>query len=134
LLGAFLQGLTIAVIWLNNGFHVVSVNPWMGLWPLVFRAAAVAIVEETLFRGILFRISEEKLGTYLALALSALIFGALHLLNAHSTIASALAVAVEGRPFTRRSLCVQQKSMVPNSHPFCLEFHPNRHIRGHHFR
>jgi membrane protease YdiL (CAAX protease family) len=96
LLGAVLQGLTIAVIWLNNGFHVVSVNPWTSLWPLVFSGAAIAIIEETLFRGIIFRISEEKLGTYLALALSALIFGALHLLNAHSTIASALAVAIEG--------------------------------------
>jgi uncharacterized protein len=95
MLGAVLQGLTIAVIWLNNGFHIVSVNQWMGLWPLVFSGAAVAIIEETLFRGIIFRISEEKLGTYLALVLSALIFGALHLLNAHSTIASALAVAVE---------------------------------------
>jgi uncharacterized protein len=96
LIGAVLQGLTIAVIWLNNGFHIVSINPWTSLWPLVFSGAAIAIIEETLFRGILFRISEEKLGTYLALVLSALIFGGLHLLNANSTIASALAVAVEG--------------------------------------
>ena len=54
-----------------------------------------AIFEEVLFPGIVFRITEEKLGSYIALAVSALIFGALHLLNPNSTLVSGLAVAIE---------------------------------------
>jgi uncharacterized protein len=96
LLGALLQTLTIFIIWLNSGFHIVSVGQWTKILPLIFSGTAVAIIEETLFRGIIFRITEERLGTYVALVLSALIFGALHLLNAHSTLASAFAIAMEG--------------------------------------
>ncbi len=95
-LGALLQTLTIFIIWLNSGFHIVSVNQWTNILPMIFSGTAVAIIEETLFRAILFRITEERLGTYLALVLSALIFGALHLANAHSTLASAFAIAMEG--------------------------------------
>jgi len=62
----------------------------------VFSGAAIAILEETLFRGIIFRITEEKLGTYLALFISAVLFGALHLINPNSSIASAFAITVEG--------------------------------------
>jgi membrane protease YdiL (CAAX protease family) len=38
----------------------------------------VAIIEEILVRGFIFRIIEEKLGSYYSLTISALIFGALH--------------------------------------------------------
>jgi membrane protease YdiL (CAAX protease family) len=41
----------------------------------------VAVAEEVLFRGFLFRIVEEGLGSWLALAISALLFGMVHLPN-----------------------------------------------------
>jgi uncharacterized protein len=41
----------------------------------------VAVAEEILFRGFLFRIVEEGLGSWLALAISALLFGMVHLPN-----------------------------------------------------
>jgi membrane protease YdiL (CAAX protease family) len=96
LLGSLLQCLTIYILYLNNGYHIISVNTWTNILPLVFSGLAIAIIEETLLRGIIFRIAEEKLGTYLSLALSSLIFGALHLVNPHSTLATAFAIAVEG--------------------------------------
>jgi uncharacterized protein len=55
----------------------------------------VAVLEEVLFRGMLFRTVEEGLGTWAALALSALIFGLAHLLNENATLWSALAIALE---------------------------------------
>ena len=95
-LGSLLQCLTIYVLYLYNGYHIISINIWTNILPLIFSGLAVAIIEETLLRGIIFRIAEERLGTYWSLALSSLIFGALHLVNPHSTLATAFAIAVEG--------------------------------------
>jgi len=94
LLGFVLQSLTIGVIYLSKGFAVISVNGIAYLIPSLVTVTG-AIFEEVLFRGIIFRITEEKLGSYLALAISALIFGALHLWNPNSTLVSGLAVAIE---------------------------------------
>jgi membrane protease YdiL (CAAX protease family) len=94
LLGFVLQSLTIWVIYLNKEFAVISVNSIAYLLPSLGMVTA-AIFEEVLFRGILFRITEEKLGSYIALIISAFIFGALHLLNPNSTLISGLAIAIE---------------------------------------
>jgi len=96
LLGSLLQCLTIYILYLNNGFHIISINSWTNILPLLFSGLAIAIIEETLLRGIIFKIAEERFGTYWSLALSSLIFGALHLANPHSTLATAFAIAVEG--------------------------------------
>ena len=48
-----------------------------------------------IIRGIIFRIIEEKLGSYISLLISAIIFGALHLLNPNSTLISGLGVGIE---------------------------------------
>jgi len=93
-LGFVLQSLTIGVIYLNKGLSVISVNSVGNLIPSLAMVTA-AIFEEVIFRGIIFRITEEKLGSYTALAISALIFGAVHLVNANSTLISGLAVAIE---------------------------------------
>jgi membrane protease YdiL (CAAX protease family) len=53
------------------------------------------IAEEILMRGVLFRLVEEGLGTWGAVAVSALIFGGLHLSNPDATVWGALAIAIE---------------------------------------
>jgi uncharacterized protein len=95
LLGAILQTLTIFVIYLCKGFSVIATNNIIDVLPSLATAFTVAIIEEILFRGIIFRITEEKLGSYIALTISAFLFGALHLINHNSTLASASAVAIE---------------------------------------
>ena len=57
--------------------------------------AAAAVSEELVFRGVLFRIVEERAGTWGALLLTAALFGALHLLNPDATLWGAFAIAVE---------------------------------------
>lgn len=94
-LGAILQSLTIFVIYLNNEFSIISINSLVFLLPSVVMAITTAVYEETIFRGILFRIMEEKLGSYIALFISALLFGALHLLNPHSSLLTASGIAVQ---------------------------------------
>lgn len=95
LLGLVLQSLTILVIYINNGFIVVSVNNFLFLLPSLTMAFTAAIFEEVLFRGILFRIIEEKLGSYLALGISAVIFGAMHLANPNSSLLAATGLAIQ---------------------------------------
>lgn len=55
----------------------------------------VAVGEETLFRGIVFRMIEERWGTWAALVISALIFGFVHITNQNATVWSSVAIAVE---------------------------------------
>ena len=96
LIGVTLQSLTVLVIYLNNGFHVAAINPVSFMIIPLTVAFTVAIFEEILIRGIIFRIVEEKLGSYISLILSAIIFGALHLMNKESSFISAACIAVEG--------------------------------------
>jgi CAAX protease family protein len=55
-----------------------------------------AFIEELIFRLILFKITEELLGTWIALAIQALLFGFAHGLNDNATIFTSLAVAIVG--------------------------------------
>ncbi len=98
-LGAVLQGLTILVVALFGKVQVVAVKPATSVLIPLSVAFSVAIFEEVLLRGILFRIAEEKLGSYWALAISALVFGLLHLANPGSTLLSGLCVVVAGAVF-----------------------------------
>jgi membrane protease YdiL (CAAX protease family) len=93
--GLVLQSLVILLISLNGGYTIVKTNPVLFLLPSVGMALASATVEEILFRGIIFRLAEEKLGSVIALIISAVIFGAVHLMNANSTIFSAISIALQ---------------------------------------
>lgn len=55
----------------------------------------VALFEEALFRGTLFRLLEEGLGTWAALGISCLVFGGVHGMNPHATFGAAFAIALE---------------------------------------
>ncbi len=94
-LGFVLQSLTIFLIYLNGGYEIVSVNSLSHILIPLGLSISYAIGEEVLFRGVLFRIMEEKLGTYIALFISALIFGLLHALNPGSSIIDGFAVAIQ---------------------------------------
>jgi membrane protease YdiL (CAAX protease family) len=63
--------------------------------PLLVLGIGAGVVEEIVTRGILFRVVEEALGTWFAVVLSAIVFGAGHLANPNATIWMALAIAVE---------------------------------------
>jgi len=95
LLGIILQSLVILVMYLNGGYSVQSVNPFLFVLPGFAIAFSSAIFEEILFRGIIFRLTEERLGSTIAIIISAVIFGLLHLLNKNSNIYSAVSIAIQ---------------------------------------
>ena len=95
LLGVLLQSLTILVIYLKGGYSIVSINPILFLVPPLTMAFTSAIFEEILMRGIIFRITEEKLGSYFSLFISAILFGAMHLGNPNSSLVAAIGLAIQ---------------------------------------
>ena len=76
--GWLLQSLVILVIYLNGGYSLIHVNPVSFLLPAFTFALTAGFVAEILIRGIIFRLTEEKTGTVIALIISALLFAVLH--------------------------------------------------------
>lgn len=95
LVGALLFGTTMLVMWLLGIASFTLGGGWKALGYPLIGALAAGVVEETLVRGVLFRIIEESLGTWLALAISAAVFGALHAFNPGATVVSSIAIALE---------------------------------------
>ncbi len=85
----------IGLITLAGGYRVEGFGSVGGLVATLGGMSAVAVSEEVLFRGVLFRLVEEQAGTWWAAGISALLFGLLHLLNPGATLWGAFAVAAE---------------------------------------
>lgn len=96
LIGFVLQSLTILVIYLNGSYSVVNINPISFVLIPFALMFTVAIIEEVLVRGIIFRIMEEKLGSYISLSISSILFGVLHLANPNGTVISGICVTTAG--------------------------------------
>jgi len=79
--------LGVIVIDASPNYGASSDIYWHQLGAFGYPAAAlvltflVAVAEEIFFRGILFRLLEEALGSWLALAISSLLFGMVHIIN-----------------------------------------------------
>ncbi len=93
--GAALFSLVILVLLAGGWYGIGGVNPWSVAIPPLLMAAVAAYVEELVVRGILFRNLEELLGSWIALAATALLFGLAHLGNPNATISGAVAIALE---------------------------------------
>lgn len=63
--------------------------------PLLVLGLVPGITEEIIARGILFRVVEDGLGSWAALAISALLFGFGHAANPNATLWSSVAIAIE---------------------------------------
>lgn len=95
LIGVGLFSAVIVNLFTSGHYEVEGLGSVPGAIGLVGFMAGAAATEEVLFRGVLFRIIEEHLGTYLALGLTGIVFGLMHLLNEDATLWGALAIAVE---------------------------------------
>jgi hypothetical protein len=95
LIGAGMFAAVIGTIALLGGYHVAGLGSVSGATALLGFMAAAAVTEELLFRGVLFRIAEERIGTWIALLLTGALFGLIHLLNPDAGPWGAIAIAVE---------------------------------------
>jgi membrane protease YdiL (CAAX protease family) len=95
LLGSALFGAVVLNLAFLGDYVVHGIGSPTGAVGLLGFMAAAAVTEELLFRGILFRIVEGWTGTWVALALTAAVFGASHLLNPGATWWGVVAIAIE---------------------------------------
>ena len=95
-LGALLFSATIGVLAAVGVYRTTGNNGWLIMLASVPGFILTGVLEEVLFRGIVFRILDQWLGSWLALAISAVIFGFLHLLNPGATVLNAAAISIEG--------------------------------------
>lgn len=116
--GAALFSIVVGVLWLVGSYHVVGFNPHADWLPaLLMVGLGAGIGEELLFRGALFRIVEEGLGSWAALAISALFFGLAHAGNPGATAWSSAAIAIEA------GLLFGLLYHVTRSLPLCMGVH-----------
>jgi membrane protease YdiL (CAAX protease family) len=95
LLGVGLFALVIVNITFLGGYQLHGLGSPMSALGLVGFMAGVAVTEELMWRGVLFRIIEERAGTWLSLGLTGLAFGLVHLINPHANLWGAIAIAIE---------------------------------------
>lgn len=96
LAGLLLFSAVVGVLWLLDVYHVIGTHPnapWLPALLVVGLGAGIG--EEIISRGVLFRIAEEGMGTWWALAISAVFFGAAHIANPGATLWSSAAIAIE---------------------------------------
>ena len=80
LIGSLFIASVVGVLALMGVYRIDSVSvDWVGLLLNFAALSIVAVCEEVLFRGILFRMIDERYGVLLAFIISSLTFGAVHL-------------------------------------------------------
>ena len=93
--GIVLFSAVVAAIWAFGGYRVTGQNDASVLLPVLAMALASGVPEEIIFRGLLFRLLEKWLGSWWAIGISSIAFGAAHLGNSNATWFAAVAIALE---------------------------------------
>ncbi len=94
--GAAYLTFCVVVVIVAGAYRIEAVNFAVGsLLSGLALQIVIGLFEEGLFRGILFRLLEEGVGSWAALLLSAALFGAMHLGNPEATLWGAAAIAIE---------------------------------------
>lgn len=94
-LGLLLMGLSLSLVLLFSEFSITAgTEGWLSLIVSLFFFATPALVEEIFFRLILFRLTEEWLGSWPAVLIQALFFGFAHAGNPSATVWSSVAIMI----------------------------------------
>ncbi|MEU2678504.1 CPBP family intramembrane glutamic endopeptidase [Streptomyces sp. NPDC007107] len=113
LIGVAMFGAVITNIAVNAHYEINGLGSVTGAFGLLGFMAAAAVTEELLFRGVLFRIIEQRTGTWIALTLTGVVFGAAHLLNPDATLWGGLAIAIEAGGMLAAAYAATRNLWVP---------------------
>ncbi|MEO3785530.1 type II CAAX endopeptidase family protein [Actinocorallia sp. B10E7] len=113
LIGVGMFAAVIANIAFMGGYRIDGPGSLAGAGALFGFMAAAAVSEELIFRGILFRIVEERVGTWSALVLTGLLFGLSHLANQHASLWGAIAIAIEAGGMLAAAYAATRTLWVP---------------------
>jgi uncharacterized protein len=113
LFGFGLFALVIAILRVAGVYHSAGWGTYHGVGQGFALAVFAGIVEEVLFRGLLFRLCSKLLGTWGALLLTSALFGAAHAANPGATISSSAAIALEAGILLGTSYAATQRLWLP---------------------
>ncbi|WEV59413.1 CPBP family intramembrane metalloprotease [Bifidobacterium sp. ESL0728] len=89
-------GLCVGVLAITGNYRIVGLNTHYNPWiDIISMGICAGVAEEIMMRGMLLRLVEEWLGSWGALAVSALVFGLIHLTNQDGSLWGGLAIAIE---------------------------------------
>lgn len=116
-LGVVIMAAASSALWLGGWLVVEGTEPSHRWAALVCMALAsnliVACMEELLLRAIFFRIVEEVMGSWFALAASAILFGVLHVGNPNATWETALGLSLQAGVLLAGAYMVSRSLWLP---------------------
>jgi len=113
----------IGVLAALGHFRVTGTGPASSVATALGLMSFAAVAEELIFRGVIFRLVESRLGTWVALAVSAVLFGAMHLIgNPNATVWAACAIALEAGVMFAAAYAATRKLWVPIGIHFAWNF------------
>ncbi|WP_428639563.1 lysostaphin resistance A-like protein [Schaalia sp.] len=95
LIGTALMCAVVGAAALAGAYRVVGFNARAALFGFAGLSIMAGVAEEILFRGLLLRILEHRIGTWWALGLTSVLFGGVHFINPEATLMGAVAIALE---------------------------------------
>jgi membrane protease YdiL (CAAX protease family) len=94
LIGALMLSAAVGGLYALGVYHISGPRP-ASPWSTIAMAIESGVMEELIMRAIVLRLLMRAFGVWPALALQALLFGAMHLANPNATTTAAIAIAVE---------------------------------------
>jgi len=94
-IGLMLSAATVGVLALFGAYTITGWGSITGALAVAGTMCAIAVSEEVFFRGVVFRLLQGRWGAGLALGVSAILFGLVHLVNPGASLWGAVAIAIE---------------------------------------
>jgi hypothetical protein len=95
LVGSGLYTLGVLVLIVLGYGRIEGMNPVSVMVPAIAASFSAGFLEELLFRGALYRIVEEWLGSWISVLVSSVVFGMVHLMNPAATLTGAIFISIE---------------------------------------
>jgi membrane protease YdiL (CAAX protease family) len=93
-IGVTFISMIMGILALLGLYRIDGLNANSAVLQILYMSLVAGVVEEILLRGYFFRFVEEALGTWLSVALSALLFGFLHAWNPNASFIISLSIAL----------------------------------------
>lgn len=95
-LGGLMVCLSVASIAAFGGLEAMSLTPSSFIILPLLIHITVSLIEEMVLRGIIFRVVQESVGSWLALLASGVVFGAMHLINDNISVLAIANIVAAG--------------------------------------
>jgi membrane protease YdiL (CAAX protease family) len=111
--GVLIFSIVIAALFAAGIYSVRSIGSASVLAPALLFWFSSATAEELIFRGFVFRVVQSAGGTWVAVAISAVLFGAVHAANPASSVFSTIAIALEAGVLLALAYAATQRLWLP---------------------